>query len=299
MTKTTHKRIGKTGRLSKDRRHKLGQRIEDAQPGADIVQRPNADLGSSTQNTPDPMNPQTTEPTELQQERDAFLKQFRAYLHLLITAHQTGQAGQIQAMPGPDLLTYCRQLVDWPGHRLADELAKPLTAILQELCRIPATCQGILRRQDQQSKALHGSAGRILAQIDLAFGFILRDLNYQIESRGEVTKDPDLLCQALLSDTQAGSRTAGMLRRFEMAHRDEGGEDGSFAEDYAWDVYRRVEELDRLADEFPDLIRLAARRMHAWPMLIHPHTNHHPRFQELAQRLELGAEYPSDTNEQP
>jgi hypothetical protein len=31
-------RIGKNGQLSKDRRHELGQRIEDGEPGTDIVQ---------------------------------------------------------------------------------------------------------------------------------------------------------------------------------------------------------------------------------------------------------------------
>ena len=54
---------------------------------------------------------------------------------------------------------------------------------------------------------------------------------------------------------------------------------------------------DRLADEFPDIVRYAARRMHAWPMLVHRHTNNRRRFNQLADRLELGVEHPTDASE--
>ena len=37
--------------------------------------------------------------------------------------------------------------------------------------------------------------------------------------------------------------------------------------------------------------------MHAWPILVHRHTNNRRRFQQLAERLELGAEYPTDASE--
>ena len=73
--------------------------------------------------------------------------------------------------------------------------------------------------------------------------------------------------------------------------------DGGFPGQFARDTYQRVEALDRLVDEFPDYIQIEARQMHGWPMLVHRHTNNRRRFQQLAERLELGVEYPLDASE--
>jgi hypothetical protein len=239
------------------------------------------------------MNLPPSEPPEADQKRDALLKQFRAHLHLVITARQTGQAKQLAAMPGPDLMSYCLPLAELPDHTLASELAAPVTAILDQISKITPPCEGTLRRQDAESVAKH-----ILAQIDLAFGFILRNLNHQISFRGEVTKDSDFLCEVLYADIHAGNRIAGMVRRYQQLHPEEADdEEGGCTGDFAWDVYQRVMELDQLADEFPKQIRDAARHMHGWPMLTHRHTNNRRRFQQLAKRLELGVEYPLDASE--
>jgi hypothetical protein len=88
-----------------------------------------------------------------------------------------------------------------------------------------------------------------------------------------------------------------MIRRFHQSHPEEDGTDGSFVESFAWDVYQRVMELDKLADEFPKHIGMAARQMHAWPMLMHRHANNRRRFNQLAKRLDLGTEYPTDASE--
>jgi hypothetical protein len=244
-----------------------------------------------------PLNPQSSEPSEADKDREILLKQFRAYLHLAITAHQTGQAKKLEAMDGPNMLTYCRELAELPGNTLAWELALPVTAILDQISKIAPPCEGTLRRKDEKSAAMHAMATRILEQFDLALGFILGSLSHQISFRGEVTKDTDLLCGVLVEDTKAGGRIARMLRRFYQLHPEEDGTDGSFVESFAWDVYQRVMELDKLADEYPDHIRQAARQMHAWPMLMHRHTSNRRRFQQLADRLELGAEYPTDASE--
>ena len=61
------------------------------------------------------MKPQPSKPSEADKERENLLKQFRAYLHLAITAKQTGQDKQLEAMPGPNMLTYCRALAELPG----------------------------------------------------------------------------------------------------------------------------------------------------------------------------------------
>jgi hypothetical protein len=247
------------------------------------------------------MKSQLSSPTtssETDKANEALLKQFRAYLHLAITAHQTGQDKELEAMSGPNMIAYCRMLVELPDNTLARELAAPITAILQQINEITPPCEGTLRRKDEKSVAMHVWVARVLAQIDLALGFIQRNLNNQLHFRGEVTTDSDFICEALYADTHAGNRAARMIRRFCQSHPEELDDDeGGFIGDFAWDVYQRVTELDRLADEFPKHIRMAARQMHAWPMLMHRHTNNRRRFQELAKRLELGVEYPTDASE--
>jgi len=94
------------------------------------------------------LKPEPSKPAETDQERDALLKQFRAYLHLAITAHQTGQAKQLKTVPGPNLMAYCRALAELPDNTLARELAAPVTAILQEISKIAPPCEGTLRGQD-------------------------------------------------------------------------------------------------------------------------------------------------------
>jgi len=61
------------------------------------------------------MKPQSSGPSEADKEREILLKQFRAYLHLAITAKQTGQDKQLEAMPGPRIQDYCRVLAKTTG----------------------------------------------------------------------------------------------------------------------------------------------------------------------------------------
>ncbi|HEX5219818.1 MAG TPA: hypothetical protein VFZ59_09645 [Verrucomicrobiae bacterium] len=51
------------------------------------------------------------------------VKEFRAYLHLAITAGQMGQSQQLKTLPGPWIGDYCRALAKLPGNKLAGELA--------------------------------------------------------------------------------------------------------------------------------------------------------------------------------
>jgi hypothetical protein len=243
------------------------------------------------------MKPQPSEPSEPDKEREILLKQFRAYLHLTITAKQTGQDKQLEAMPGPNMMVYCKELAELPDTNLAWELASPVVAILDQIKDVSCCCEGILRSKDEKFVAMHATAKRILEKLDLALGFILPSWDTQLWFRGEVTKDTDFLCAALSADTKAGGRIARMVRRYQQLHPDDVGQGASYVEPFAWDVYQRVTELDKLADEFPDLVRHSARQMHAWPMLMHRHTNNRRRFQQLAKRLELGVEYPTDATE--
>jgi hypothetical protein len=236
-------------------------------------------------------------PSETDKEREILLKQFRAFLHLAITAKQTGQNKQLKAMPGPDTLTYCMELADLPDNQLAAELAAPIMALLLQIGEVASICKGSLKSQKEFHVAKHAAYKRVLEQIDIALGLVLRVLNPLLSYRGPVAKDADFLCETLYADTHAGNSVANMVRRYIELFPDQNYESCSFVADFAWDVYQRVAELDRLADEYPQLLRPAARQMHGWPMLMHRHTNNRRRFQQLAKLLELGAEYPTDASE--
>ena len=77
-----------------------------------------------------------TEPEKTKQEREILLKEFRAYLHLAITAKQTGQEKQLEAMPGPNMLTYYRVLAELPEYTLAQELSRSVEAVLNQISHV-------------------------------------------------------------------------------------------------------------------------------------------------------------------
>jgi hypothetical protein len=240
------------------------------------------------------MKSQPSEPSEADKECEILLKQFRAYLHLAITAKQTGQKKQLEALPGSNFLSYCRLLAEQPEYTLAQELSRPVEAVLDQISRVVNICEGTLRRQDEKSVARQASSKRILAEIDRALAVVVGNHLNWISRRAAVTEYSDLLSNVLYHMAIGhGTDAANLTRRFQKLNPDDGG----YTDMFVWDVYQRVEALDKLADEFPDYIRPTARRMHAWPMLVHRHTNNRRRFKQLADRLELGADYPTDASE--
>ncbi len=76
-------------------------------------------------------------PSAADQQRNELLKDFRAWLHLAITASQTGHAGKLPAMPGPIVMGWCRKLAKMPDHALASELSCSVTAILNRVLKKP------------------------------------------------------------------------------------------------------------------------------------------------------------------
>ena len=155
-------------------------------------------------------------------------------------------------------------------------------------------CEGTLRRKDEKSVSRHASSKRILSEIDRALAVILGNHLNWTSRRAAVTEFSDLLGNVLYHMAIGnGANAAWLVRRFQKLNPDDGG----YTDMFVWDVYQRVEALDRLADEFPDYIRPTAKRMHGWPMLMHRHTNNRRRFQQLADLLELGAEYTTDASE--
>jgi hypothetical protein len=93
------------------------------------------------------MKAQAPGPSEADKEREILLKQFRAYLHLAITAKQTGQEKQLEAMPGHNTLA------GLPDNKLAAELAWPVVAVLAQISEASIICEANMRRQDEKSVA--------------------------------------------------------------------------------------------------------------------------------------------------
>ncbi len=89
------------------------------------------------------MKPQPSESSEADKEREILLKQFRAYLHLAITAKQTGQDKELEALPGPNTPAYCRVLAELPDNSLAGELAKPVRAIVEQIDKAESLLRGV------------------------------------------------------------------------------------------------------------------------------------------------------------
>ncbi|MGD1090140.1 MAG: hypothetical protein ABR955_15655 [Verrucomicrobiota bacterium] len=251
-----------------------------------------------------PPSPPSDEDKE-NKKRDDLVKQFRAYLHLVITAKQNGQDKNLEAWDGPRMQDYCRALTQLPENTLAWELSRPLVAIIDQIFRVSRLFESILRSNDEKFVARHAPARRILNEIDGALNLVLRHQFLSLLSRrAGLTQCQDLLCEVLYGMAIGENTNAAyLLRRWqrefpeEARNKDGSMSPGSFPDSFAWDVYQRVEALDRLADEFPEYIRTAARRMHAWPMLVHRHTKNRSRFEQLAKRLELGEEYPTDAGE--
>jgi hypothetical protein len=246
------------------------------------------------------MKPQPSEPSEADKEREILLKQFRAYLHLAITAKQTGQDKELEALPGPNASTYCRVLAELPDNTLASELAGPVCAILKQIDDAAMHFHRPLHHKQIVDPAKRAEYERILWQLDFALALIFRRLPNLVRFRAKRTKCSDLMCDATFHTIGDGAEAAQLVRRYQKEFPED-ADDSDAPEGYpyqfAWDTYQRVEALDKLADEFPDHVRTAARNMHGWPMLVHRHTNNQKRFKELAARLELGVDYPLDASE--
>jgi len=249
------------------------------------------------------MKPQPAEPSETDKERDALLKEFRAYLHLVITAGQTTRLKELAALPGPRMRDYCHLLAKWPGNILAGELSAPVVAVLDQLKAVATDFYRPIFQKKVKDPTEQAELDVILEQLDLALAFILCRVRTMANFRAGVTRSTDLLCDATSMAIGNGVEAARLVRYGEknfpeISRLPDGSIDGEgYPGRFAWDVYRRVEALDKLADDFPDQIRMEARQMHAWPMLMHRHTNNRRRFQKLAKLLELGEEYPTDASE--
>jgi hypothetical protein len=240
----------------------------------------------------------------LSESDNRLIRAFQAYLHVVITAEQGGQRVRLDALPGPQMLDYCHRLAKLPGNTLAVELARPVQAILHQIAEAELDCRRRVIHKQVKDAADQAQLDRVLEQLDYALALMMRRLPLLVRDRAEVTKCQELLCVTILQMAIGdGVDAARLIRRWQREypegdrHEDGTMEPDSFPDLFAWDAYQRIAALDDLADEFPEHIRTAARFMHAWPMLMHRHTNNRRRFEQLAKRLELGADYPIDASE--
>jgi hypothetical protein len=235
--------------------------------------------------------------------RQALIEDFRAYLHTVITAAQFGQSARLAHLPGAKTANYCRSLAKLPDNILAHELAAPVLAIIEQIENASLVFSHPLFQKQIKDPVEQAEFERVLEQLDFALAFILRRVSVNARLRAKCTKCSDLMVDATWCVIGDGGEAAHLLRRYQREFpediRGEDGKlaDGGFPEGFAWDVYQRVEVLDRLVDDFPEHIRLAARQMHGWPMLVYRHGNNRKHFEEVAARLELGVNYPLDASE--
>jgi hypothetical protein len=236
-------------------------------------------------------------------DHQALIEDFRAYLQTVITAEQFGQSARLAALPGSKTENYCLSLAKLPDNTLAAELVAPVWAILEQINQTAMEFHRPLYHKQISDPAERAKYERVLAQLDFALALILRRLPGIARFRAKSTKCSDLLCEVAREMTSHGAEVTDLIRRWQKEFPDDAREadgslaDGGFPDIFAWDTYQRVEALDRLADEYPEHVRLAAREMHGWPMLVHRHTANRKRFQALAARLELGVDYPLDASE--
>jgi hypothetical protein len=238
-----------------------------------------------------------------QETRLHLLQSFRAHLHLVITAGQTGRQARLAQLPGPGTQGYARALVKLPDNALAFELVKPVWAIFNQIENAATGCGQALKAESLTDPAKRAELERVREQLDFALALVLRELSCLVRTRAETTQCCDLLCHAITQlGIGDGPAAARWIRRWQREFPEDNREaDGtmspeSFPDLFAWEAYQHIAALDELADEFPEHIRTAAKQMPAWPMLMHRHTDNRRRFEELAEKLQLGAEYLLDAS---
>jgi hypothetical protein len=137
--------------------------------------------------------------------------------------------------------------------------------------------------------------------LDEAAATIFQEIRSVMHARRFRTRNIDLMLDILHFEIGDGAAATVLLRHMQKTSphidrtSDGAVEDENTISSFAWDTYNRVALLDRLADEYPDHLMPAARQMHAWPVLRHRHTAGDARFAEVAERLEVGRNYPLDT----
>ena len=248
---------------------------------------------------PNPESQWKPEQPTLSPEQTDLIQNFRTYLHVVITAAQTGQSAKLEQLAGPTLAGYSLALAKLPDNALAREISRPAVAMVKAIEEATIQFFAPIHHNLEMDPARKEELERVVDELDQALAFILQQVLFLARFRAKVGKNRDLMAHVsrTLEASDAAEMVWGEREQFPEEFKLKNGETmpGNPADAFAWDVYQRVAALERMADAFPELMRPSARNMHAWPMLCHPHTGSRERFERMAEKLELGREYPLDT----
>lgn len=200
-------------------------------------------------------------------------------------------------------LALSRLLLDQDPRLVVEEWANPIVRMVNLLCGTAMELDVFIAKNTKLAPAVREKCKALAQQLDFALNFIQRTINPSVRFRSRTTHCVDLLLDALGIVEGDAAEAAALIERIQKDHPEvdrlhDGRLDAENTIDrFAWDTYQRVEELDRLVDRYPEHARWAARQMQAWPTLRSRHHSNDFRFRELAERLELGRDYPLDASE--
>ena len=252
------------------------------------------------------MNPdfepyRTPEPTPLTPEQQNLITNFRTYLHVVMTAGQTGQTAELTTPPGPTLAGYGLDMAKLPQNRLAWELGKAVNSLTEAVFGAAFACSGSIDPVRAVDSVKQAEADPVLEQLDFALALFLRHLLPMARVRAKVSRSSDLILEVLHTLEGDGLDAGSLIRSYQERFPGEFSVPGDSCDHnsisyYAWTVYQHVKVLERMAEESPDLMLCSTRQMNSWPMLHYLHRNERERFDRVAARLELGKDYPLDAS---
>ncbi|MDB6112856.1 MAG: hypothetical protein JWR69_4606 [Pedosphaera sp.] len=228
-------------------------------------------------------------------------------MRLLATAMIEGgrnQQKRVSLFKNPaETVSMLEVLAKEPDNMLAAELSAPARALVAAIGDMVGEAHCVAAAGEKlQNAGIQERAALVLGQLEFALALIFRDLAPVVSALAHFSKNSDLLCGAIGHAVGDGSKAGKLIERYQELFPEDGKqEDGAFEDGwpaiFAWEAYNRMQALEAMADEFPEKLRSATREMNGWPMLRHRFVNSKKRFEELADKLQLGADYPLNTSE--
>jgi len=144
--------------------------------------------------------------------------------------------------------------------------------------------------KDPKGMAAADNAEIFLNFLDESIAKVIPCFTDLLVHRAARTKNADLLRLGINNAIGQGDIAVPFIRRYQELFpkadllSDGTVGTGNFIDLYAREAYARMDELDTLADEYPDHMRTAAVDMNAWPMLQFRDHDNRERFEEIAAR---------------
>ena len=149
--------------------------------------------------------------------------------------------------------------------------------------------------KDPKSMVAAGNAEIFLNFLDESIARVIPCFIDLLVHRAARTKNTDLLRLGINNAIGQGDNAVQFIRRYqELFPKADLLSDGTvgagnFIDEYAREIYSRMDDLDALADEYPAHMRTAAVVMNAWPMLQFRDHDNRDRFNQIAARFDLGS----------